>query len=103
LTGAQAVERGCRGTSFGGLHEAVMRAKAELKLDPNADASRWFTRRARSPQIAEMFGQVHARAEAPRPLAKVCRPMERWPEVAAERKTRVAAVLDRHPVRALPG
>lgn len=86
-TGAQAVERGLV-DELGGLHEAVVRAKVQLKLDPNADVALvpYPPPRPLAAQIAEMFGQAHARAEASRPLAKWLAPVERWLEVAVERE-----------------
>ncbi len=86
-TGAQAVERGLV-DELGGLHEAVVRAKVQLKLDPNADVALvpYPPPRPLAAQIAELFGQAHARAAAERPLAAWLRPVERWLEVATERE-----------------
>ncbi|TMA34693.1 MAG: signal peptide peptidase SppA [Deltaproteobacteria bacterium] len=93
-TGAQAAERGLV-DELGGLHEAVVRAKVQAKLDPDADVALvpYPPPRPLAEQIGEMFGQLHARAEAQRPLAAWLRPLERWLEAAAAADRSVLAML----------
>jgi protease IV len=83
-TGAQAAERGLV-DELGGLREAVLRAKKQLKLDPNADVALvpYPPPRPLAEQIGELFGQVHASAAAERPLAQWLRPVQSWLEAAA--------------------
>jgi len=83
-TGAQAAERGLV-DELGGLHEAVMRAKKQLKLDENADVALvpYPPPRPLAEQIGEMFGSVSARAAADRPFARWLRPVQGWLEAAA--------------------
>src|SRR5262249_9606049 len=77
-TGAQAAERGLV-DELGGLHEAVVRAKTQLKLDPNADVALvpYPPPRPLPEQIGELFG-LHARAAVDHPLAGWLRPIEGW-------------------------
>jgi protease IV len=91
-TGEQAAERGLV-DELGGLHEAVVRAKTQLKIDPNADVALvpYPPPRPLAEQIGEMFGGLHARAEASHPLAALVRPLESWAALAADR--RVLALL----------
>jgi protease-4 len=86
-TGAQAVERGLV-DELGGLREAVVRAKAQAKIDPNADVALvpYPPPRSLAEQVGEMFGQLGARATAAGPLAEWLRPVERWLAVAADRE-----------------
>jgi protease-4 len=83
-TGAQAAERGLV-DELGGLHEAVGRAKQQLKLDPNADVALvpYPPPRPLAEQIGEMFGQVTMQAAAERPLARWLAPVQSWLEAAA--------------------
>jgi protease-4 len=86
-TGAQAVERGLV-DELGGLREAVVRAKAQAKIDPNADVALvpYPPPRSLAEQVGEMFGQLGTRATAAGPLAEWLRPVERWLAVAADRE-----------------
>ena len=92
-TGAQAAERGLV-DELGGLHEAVVRAKVALKLDPNADVALvpYPPPRPLAEQIGELFGNVPMRSMAAHPAADWLRPVERWLEVAA-RPREVLALL----------
>src|SRR6266404_1992490 len=77
------------------IYEAVVRAKVQAKLDPDADVALvpYPPPRPLAEQIGEMFGQLHARAEAQRPLAAWLRPLERWLEAAAAADRSVLAML----------
>jgi protease-4 len=85
-TGAQAAERGLV-DELGGLRAAVLRAKKQLALDPDADVALvpYPPPRPIAEQIAELFGQVRAHSAAAGPLAEWLRPVETWVAVAAER------------------
>jgi protease IV len=91
-TGEQAASRGLV-DELGGLHEAVARGKALLKLDPNADVALmpYPPPKPLAEQIGEMFGQLRIHAAAEGPLAEWLRPLERWTAVASGRE--VLAIL----------
>ena len=77
-TGAQAAERGLV-DELGGLHEAVVRAKASSSSTrtPTSRSCR-IRRRARSPSRSARCSGGAARAAAERPLAAWLRPVEPW-------------------------
>jgi protease-4 len=85
-TGEQAAERGLV-DELGGLHEAVTRAKVQLKLDPEADVALvpYPPPRPLVEQIGELVG-LRPRAVAEHPLAEWLRPVERWLAVATRRE-----------------
>ncbi len=86
-TGAQAVEIGLV-DELGGLHEAVTRAKVELKLDPNVDVELvpYPSPRPLAEQIGELFGQFGARRVEADPLAELLAPARAWLAAAANRQ-----------------
>jgi protease-4 len=93
-TGAQAAERGLV-DELGGLHEAVVRAKAQLKLDPNADVALipYPPPRPLAAQIAELFGRNQASAATDAAVLRWLRPVQSWLTAAAAADRQILALL----------